>query len=115
MASNRPELRITAKQFDRLPVWAGTLYPVENGAPLDLTGATLHFRARQIGTSRVIGGVATNVAPYTGEWYYEPTAEDTAVAGDYLWEVTVVYPNGKPATWPNDGHGQLRINDSLAS
>lgn len=98
-------LRFTLKAGDTRPSIPSTL-TYADGAPADLTDATVRFRMRPEGQedeAPTVDGEADRLEPLTdGRVAYHWAAEDTAVPGayvaDWLWT-----KGEEVASFPNDG------------
>lgn len=79
----------------------------QEGAPVDLTGATVKFYMKDATTGSVkINGAACAITDATkGKCRYAWLAVDTNTVGAYLGEVEVTFPDGKIQT----GYKQITI------
>lgn len=71
------------------------------GVAVDLTGSTVKFRMRAVGSTTLkVDSAATIVTPAAGTVRYDPAAVDVDTAGDYLgwWQVTL--PGGNVQDTP---------------
>ena len=67
-----------------------------NGTPVDLTGASVRFRMRPMGSSTMkVDAAATIVTPSQGQLQYDWQAADVDTAGIYLAWWVVTFPSGK--------------------
>ena len=68
----------------------------ETGAPLDLTGATITARIRNIVSNQVVDstGTFTIVAATGGVFRWDYSAEDVAIASDFEVQFTATYGSG---------------------
>jgi hypothetical protein len=92
----------TKPKFLDVPLLDGARIPYD-----DLAGCTLSFllkggaiafkRSAEI-TSKTIDAVAV------AQFEYQPVAEDVAQTGKFKQEWELVYPSGKPLTFPNGGY-----------
>lgn len=106
------------KQTDTQPSFADTL-ALSDGTVPPLHGATLALQIRSLtdATLQTLTGTATITDPNAGEVLFEPTAADTAVAGNYFaeWVVTYAVSTGLgQQTFPTVGFNWLEIQPSLA-
>lgn len=101
------------KKGDRYPSIAAIL--TVNGSPINLSGCTVKFQARNSLTGVVkINGDAVVVDATTGSVRYDQTDEDMDTAGRYEAEWEITLPSTKKVTIPNDGFDILVIVDSIA-
>lgn len=90
----------------------------EDGAALDISGATLAFTMIPLGggTAVVDGAAASNDqvdADTLGAWSYSWAAADTAAPGYYRAEVQVTHADDTIETFPNDGDLVVKITPEL--
>lgn len=90
---------------------------LDNGEPLNLTGATVRIRMRSVlGGPLVVDSPAAVLAPATdGVVSYQWTAGDTDEVGDYEVEFEVTFSGGAEQVFPNDGYVNVSIEPSLTS
>lgn len=84
---------------DLLPVIEGTL--LEDGSPVNLTGATVLFRMVNASGVVKVAAAATVVGVLTGDVEYGWAGTDTDTAGTYQAEWEVTFTGVKPLTFPN--------------
>lgn len=103
----------TIKQHDLLPEIAGVCKDADNVIP-NITGSTVRFimKDRTTGTN-IIDAPATIVNGPGGIVKYSWANGDTDVAGSYHGEFEVTFPNGKPETFPNSKHKNIKIFPDL--
>lgn len=106
---------VTMKAGDRLPIMTAKLVD-ENGAAVNLTGATVRFIMRPKFQSSVkINAAATILAALTGDVKYEWAALDTDTPGSYRGEWEVKFSDGRVATFPNGAYTEIEIYQQLGS
>lgn len=97
---------------DLLPIVERTLY-LPGGAVADLTGVTVEFRWKRVGSSgNAQVRTATIVAATRGRVRYEWVLGDTDVAGEYDYKFRGFW-DGKPMSFPSASHGRFLIGPSL--
>lgn len=100
------------KTNDRLPEIEATLTR-KDGTVVDLTGCTVIL----VWTHKVTGakksGNATITSAVAGEVKYTWATGDFLVAGDYLAEWFVTYPDTKTETFPNSRYLEIKVLASL--
>lgn len=101
----------TIKKGDRARKATDTLKI--DGAPIDLTGATVYFLMRNIAAGTVIRQAATIVSPSLGTVEYQFAAGETDVVGAYQIEWEIVFAGGLTQTVPSDDYIRLRIMEDL--
>lgn len=102
------------KQNDTSPSMLSTLNDASATA-VDLTGASVRFHMRQIGSTQVtVDEAATVVTAASGEIRYDWDTADTATTGSYQAEFEVTYADGSIETFPNDGYIRVEITDDIA-
>lgn len=94
---------------DTAPDLTGTL--TSNGAPVNLTGATLAVHVRKPDKTTVITLTGALVDAPAGKWSAPWGATDLNQAGTYTVEVQVTYSGGKVQTF---GPGAFVANAQLA-
>lgn len=102
------------KQNDTSPALEATCLN-EDGAPIDLTGATsVRFHMRNA-TGTVVLDEDMLVDDATGGIVvYVWDAADTAVVGRFQAEVEITFSNGRVETFPNSGYLEVVIIDDIA-
>lgn len=102
------------KQNDTSPAMLATLQDA-NGTAINLTGASVRFHMRTIGsTQTVVDAAATVVTPLSGIVRYNWIAADTDTIGSYQAEFEVTYADASIETFPNDGYIRVEIVDDIA-
>lgn len=102
------------KQNDTSPAIVATLQDA-NGTAIDLTGASVRFHMRAIGSNQTtVDAAATVVTPLSGIVRYAWDAADTDTVGSYQAEFEVTYADASVETFPNDGHIRVEITDDIA-
>lgn len=108
------------KQNDRRPLFVVALkdnYGEDDEAAVNLTTAgTAYFNMRnaQNGTVKVSRGTASISDAAAGEVTYNWGTADTNTVGTYEAEVEIVWGDGKPETFPNNGYWEIEIGDDIA-
>jgi len=102
------------KQNDTSPSLRATLKDGDE-VPIDLTGATVRFHLRQIGSTTVtVDADATVILPETaGIVQYDWDNGDTATVGSYQAEFEVTFAGGAVETFPNNGYIRVEITDDI--
>jgi hypothetical protein len=108
------------KENDSLPDVEARLWITRERrrTPVDLdTALEVRFVAKRKGGTKVIQGTC-EVADQTidanlGKIIYRWQTLDTDTPGDYKVEFQVIWPGGKPQTFPSDGYDRLVIGDAL--
>ena len=82
---------------------------------VNITGSTVRFYMRQIGSSQVkIDAPAQIGSAPDGEVLYHWTEEDTDTAGSYQCEFEVTYFDNTTETFPNGGYIRVNIIEDIA-
>lgn len=95
-------------QNDLLPVFAFTV--TQDGAAVNLTGASVMFHMRPQGSTVVkvnAAAVITGVA--TGQGEYRWIDGDTDTSGTFIAEVEVTFSSGKMQTFPRETKTVIKI------
>ena len=101
------------KAGDTAPAVRAVLLDAD-GAPVNLTGATVRFIIATKTTPRTAAVDAeATVDTEPGTVIYEWVAGDTAEPGDYDAEFEVTYADGRYQTFPTDGYVAAKIVDDL--
>jgi hypothetical protein len=103
---------VTLKRHDTNLKFTDTL--LVNGAPADLTGATVSFILRNQATAVAVKRTATVADAASGQVEYTPVAEDVATEGTFDAEWEVVWPGGKELSFPRRGTDRVVIDPDLA-
>src|ERR1700684_417641 len=105
-----------AKQGDSGPAWLDKL-TWSDGTPVNLVGCTVQFVLRSLSSNAAVQltGEVEIPAPYAGEVLYSPSAQDTALAGEYMACWVIAFPNGRRETAPTEGYREVRIEPSLTA
>lgn len=102
------------KQNDTSPAMLATLQDADGNA-INLTGASVRFHMRTIGSSQTtVDAAATVVTAASGIVRYAWDAADTATVGSYQAEFEVTYSDASIETFPNDGFIRVKITDDVA-
>lgn len=105
----------TIKQNDTYPPIPMTISDALG--PIDLTGCTVEFWFKRPSTGDVFHGVATvldqEVLENKGKVQYDWNDGDTDINGALLFEVRVIFANGKRMTLPNDGYFTVAVVNDL--
>ena len=106
-------MTFSMKQNDTSPAMLATLQDA-SGAAVDITGASVRFHMRQIGSTQVkVDAAATIVSALDGTVRYNWIAADTADIGSYQAEFEVTYADASIETFPNDGYIRVEITDDI--
>jgi len=101
------------KQNDTSPAMLATLQDA-NFTAVDITGASVRFHMRPIGSAQVtVDAAATIVDALAGEVRYDWQAADTATVGAYQAEFEVTYVDASIETFPNDAYIRVQIIDDI--
>tara|TARA_R110000822_G_scaffold143087_1_gene281346 strand:+ start:1028 stop:1354 length:327 start_codon:yes stop_codon:yes gene_type:complete len=102
------------KQNDTAPGLRATLTDGENQA-VDLTGASVRFHMRSIGSNSIIVDSTVYVVPPTtgGIVQYNWAEADTSSIGSYQAEFEVTYSDSSIETFPNNGYIRVEILDDI--
>lgn len=100
------------KKGDRLPIIECVLKD-GNGAPINLTGATVKFRMATTGAVEVFETSATVVSATEGSVSYSWGATDTTTAGEFLGE-WIVTSSGLTQTVPNGSELRIHIRETVS-
>lgn len=86
-----------------------------NGDPVDLTNATVGLIMRSFSSPAPVAltGTATITAALEGNVAFTFTAADTATAGLYMANWTVVFNDGAKMTFPTTGYLWISVEESL--
>lgn len=102
------------KQNDTSPTMLATLQNA-SGSAIDLTGATVRFYMRPVGsTNTTVNALATVVTAASGIVRYSWIAANTATIGSYQAEFQVTYADAAVETFPNDSYISVEIIDDIA-
>ena len=102
------------RKGDRLPELQATLTD-SAGAAVNLTGLTVRFHMRQVGSRTVkVNGAATLVTPASGVVKYTWAAVDTDTTGSYQGEFEVTFGDGRKQSFPNPSFLAINVTDELA-
>lgn len=102
------------KQNDTSPAMLATLQDADGNA-INLTGASVRFHMRTIGSSQTtVDAAATVVTAASGIVRYAWDAADTATVGSYQAEFEVTYSDASIETFPNDGYIRVEIKADIA-
>lgn len=88
-----------------------------DGSPADLTGATVALVMRNLAaaTPVFLSGAGVVSDPSGGTVQYKPSAEDTALAGDYTSTWIVSFSDGTVMTFPSLGYIAITIEPAMDS
>ena len=101
------------KQNDTSPAMLATLQDADGNA-INLTGATVRFHMRAVGSTQVVvDQAATVVTPLEGIVRYNWAADDTDTIGSYQAEFEVTYFDASIETFPNDGYIRVEVIDDI--
>ncbi len=98
---------------DLLPVFPWQLFYSDGTSP-NLTAATVQFVMAPVGsTVAKVNAGTTILDTLLATGIYSWVGTDTNTPGDYLAYLTVTFPGGGTATFPNDGFIRLKVTDSF--
>lgn len=101
------------KQNDTSPAMLASLQDA-NSAAIDITGATVRFHMRLIGSTDVkIDASAVILNQLNGQVRYDWDASDTDTFGAYHAEFEVTFSDGSIETFPNDEYIRVEIIDDI--
>ena len=105
----------TIKQGDRLPEIYATLADAD-GAPVDLTGASVRLHLASVSTGALTLDAAASVLnpPTAGGVRYSWQDADTAADDDLRGEFQVTFSDGRVETFPNDDYFSVSVVADLA-
>ena len=107
-------MKFTIKQNDTSPAMLATLKDADDN-PVDLTGASIRFHMRKVGSTTVkVDADATIVDDDGGQVRYTWVAADTDTVGAYQAEFEVTFTGGGIETFPNNGFILVEITDDIA-
>lgn len=107
-------MTFSIKQNDRSPAMLATLQDA-SGTAVNITGASVRFHMRQIGSTQVkVDAAASIVTADEGLVRYNWISADTADTGSFQAEFEVTYADGSIETFPNDGYIRVEIIDDIA-
>jgi len=103
-------------QGDTAPLFYDEL-TYDNGAKIDLTGATVTFVMRALTSNRPLSltGKVTVITPAEGKVAYEPSAADSAVVGNYMTQWAIVFAGGEKMTVPTEGYSWVQVQENLST
>ena len=102
------------KENDTSPVLEVTLQD-SDGDAVDVTGATVRFHMRAIGsTTAKVNAAATIVTAASGVVRYTWQTGDTDTIGEFEGEFQVTFGGGAVQSFPNDGWLRISILDDIA-
>jgi hypothetical protein len=104
------------KQGDTGPVFKEA-FTKSSGGRYSLEGATvtLTLRAFTAASPMTLTGTLAVTDALEGEATYTPSAQDTAIPGDYAATWTVVFPGGSKLTFPTVGYLWVRVEENLTT
>ena len=101
------------KQNDTSPAMLATLKDGD-GTVVELSGATVRFHMRPIGSASTAVDEAASIYDYdAGQVSYAWSASDTATAGLYEAEFEVTNTDGTIETFPNNGYITVEVTDDI--
>lgn len=114
-SEGRPVTDFWIKKGDTSPVLTGQLLDGD-ARPVDITGATVQFRAKDRATGTVvIDAAATVTDATTGQVRYAWQAADTTTQRELLAEFVVTFADSTVQTWPNPGLIALHVGGDVAA
>ena len=85
-----------------------------DGIVVELSGATVRFHMRPIGSASTTVDAAASIYDYdAGQVSYAWSASDTATAGLYEAEFEVTNTDGTIETFPNNGYITVEVTDDI--
>lgn len=86
----------------------------EDGAPIDVTGATVTFHMQDdSGVEKIIDGVVTLTTPASGVVTYEWQDGDTDQSGMFFADFLITFAGGQRRTSPNPGWITVIVSSSI--
>ena len=102
------------KQNDTGPVITASLKDADNAA-INLTGATVRFHMRAVGSTSAKVDQAAIVTDETGgSVKYEWQSGDTDTVGQFQAEFEVTYASNRVETFPNNSYVMVQVVDDIA-
>lgn len=84
------------------------------GARANLTGCTVQFRMRPVGSSvNLIDEPATIINAAEGQIRYQWHGTNTSVVGDYEGEFEITYPDTNTRIFPSAGFIKIKVFETL--
>lgn len=106
-------MTFSIKKGDTSPALRATLR-YDDCSAVNLTGASVRFHMRQVGSTQVLIDAAAVVVSVAGVVEYRWTSLNTAAVGAYEAEFEVTYADGKIETFPSDGFISVEIVEAIA-
>lgn len=104
---------LTMKKDDLEPKFIATLRNAD-GTPVDLTNATsVSLIVKQQGGAKYFKSTGTILDAINGVVSYTWASGDTDTVGTFQMEFEVIWPTGRPETFPNSGYDTLIVGASL--